>query len=138
MGEGQGEGETQNPKHAPHCPCGARRGARTHEPTDHDVSHPGAPMFPEEKFCLCRLINFCLYHVIARKDFLTQKFIIKFRHDFSSSVTLTPFLCLQRPRSLLDQSRATGGHGGARPADSAPEASCQTPRDTDDKQLKRK
>ena len=53
-GKGQRERETQNPKQAPGLSCQhiAQRGARTHEPRDHDLgqsqvlnrlSHPGAP-----------------------------------------------------------------------------------------------
>ena len=38
VGEGQKEGETQNPKQAPGCEHRAQCGALTHEPWDHDLS----------------------------------------------------------------------------------------------------
>ena len=40
QGEGQTERgrERENPKQAPHCQCGVRCGARTHEPRDGDLS----------------------------------------------------------------------------------------------------
>ena len=50
--EREKEREREYPKQAPHCQHGARCGARTHEPQDHDLnqsrmlnrlSHSGAP-----------------------------------------------------------------------------------------------
>ena len=54
VGEGQREGERENPKQALHTQCGARYGAGTHKPWNHDLSRsqtlnrlsqPDAPIY---------------------------------------------------------------------------------------------
>ena len=75
-GEGQRERERQNLKQAPHCQPRARRGARTHEARDHDLSrsrrlnqlsHPGAPKLPFLK-CTFNFFFFNLFRETAGRS----------------------------------------------------------------------
>lgn len=75
-----------------------------------------------------------LYHVIVRKDFLTQKFILN-----SPTVSFPPWpshpcFCLQLPWSRLDWGRTTRGPRSPGQGPPAPGASSQKARDADGKQ----
>ena len=104
MGEGrererERERASKNPKQALYCQHRARRGARTHEPRAHDLSHPGAPTTSSFKQLYCDMIHIPCnsMYVPLKKESCGDHYHNQFQNFFITPKKGTP----QLPPPLL-------------------------------------